>query len=65
MNDLEIAIGWTLIHGLWEAGIAAVLLAALFNVVRPSNVRYALACTALLATVIGWAIRTRILLRGR
>jgi ABC-type nickel/cobalt efflux system permease component RcnA len=51
MNDLEIAIGWTLIHSLWQAGIAAILLAALLGIVRSSNVRYVLACGTLLAIV--------------
>jgi GWxTD domain-containing protein len=55
MNDLEFAIGSTLIHALWQAGIAAIVLAALLSVVRSSSVRYALACAALLAIVAAFA----------
>jgi len=51
MNGLGIAIGWTLIYSLWQAGIAAIVLAALLGVVRSSSARYALGCAALLAVV--------------
>ncbi len=51
MNNVGIAIGWTLIHSLWQAGVAAVVMVALLRVVRSSLARYTIACTALLAVV--------------
>jgi len=52
------ALGWTLFHFLWEgAAIAALLLVAL-HVLRPAaaRVRYGLACAALLAMPLAFAI---------
>ncbi len=45
------ALGWSLIHFLWEGALIALLLAVLFLLLRrgSARLRYALACAALLA----------------
>ncbi len=42
------AIGWTLLHSLWEGAILAVALGAALAAMRPARARYAAACLALL-----------------
>src|ERR1039458_4966774 len=61
------AVGWALIHFLWEgAALAAVLAAALF-LLRPSaaRARYAAACLTLFAMPVAFAITLLILLPDR
>ncbi len=47
------ALGWTLVHSLWEGAIVAVALAAALCVFRSARVRYAAACAAMLVLVAG------------
>ena len=57
-TPLAEALGWTLFHFLWEgAAIAALLLVALY-ICRPAaaQLRYALACAALLAMPVAFAV---------
>ena len=42
------AVGWTLLHSLWEGAILAVALGALLMAMRSPRVRYAAACAAML-----------------
>jgi GWxTD domain-containing protein len=42
------AVGWTLLHSLWEGAILAVALAAVLMATRSPRVRYAAACVAML-----------------
>jgi GWxTD domain-containing protein len=42
------AIGWTLLHSLWQGAIVAGILGALLQAARPPHARYALACGAML-----------------
>ena len=42
------ALGWTLLHSLWEGALIAAALAAVLWAVRPARVRYAAACAAML-----------------
>jgi len=60
------AVGWALIHFLWEgAALAAVLAAALFVLRPPSaRVRYAAACLTLFAMPVAFAITLLVLLPG-
>ena len=43
------AIGWTLLHSLWQGAIIAAALAAVLAAVRSPRARYAAACVAMLA----------------
>jgi GWxTD domain-containing protein len=45
---IRIALGWTILHSLWEGAIVALLLAAALSVLRSSRARYAAACLAML-----------------
>jgi GWxTD domain-containing protein len=53
MNE---AIGWTLVHSLWEGACIAAVLAAALSAVRSPRARYAAACAALAAMLVGFAI---------
>jgi len=48
-SPLAAAIGWTLLHSLWEGAILSGLLAAVLVIVRTPRIRYAAACAALAA----------------
>src|SRR5664279_2306398 len=50
------ALGWTLFHSLWEGAMVALVLAAVLWAVRPSHVRYAAACLAMLAMLAGFGL---------
>lgn len=54
MTSIETAIGWALLHLLWQGTIVAVLLAASLALIgrRSAAVRYRAACGALLALVV-------------
>jgi GWxTD domain-containing protein len=43
------AVGWTLLHSLWEGALIAAALAAFLVAMRSPRVRYAAACAAMLA----------------
>jgi GWxTD domain-containing protein len=45
------AIGWTLLHSLWQGAIVAGALAAVLAVTRPARARYAAACAAMVLLV--------------
>lgn len=48
------ALGWTLVHSLWEGAGVALALAIVLGAARSSRVRYAAACAAMLALLIGF-----------
>ena len=52
------ALGWTLIHSIWQAGLIAACLRTLCLAARRSspNIRYFAACLALIATVVVTAV---------
>jgi GWxTD domain-containing protein len=50
------ALGWTLVHFLWEGVIIAALLAMLLAVVRSARIRYAVGCAAMLAMLVSFAV---------
>src|SRR5216683_2413995 len=66
MNGLELllgkpifqALGWTLIHFIWEGALVAILYASVSLLLRRStaNVRYAAACVAMLMMLIAPAV---------
>ncbi|MGA3189725.1 MAG: M56 family metallopeptidase [Bryobacteraceae bacterium] len=56
MNVLDQAIGWTLLHSLWEGAAAALALAIVLGVTRSSRIRYAAACVAMLAVLAGFGV---------
>ena len=43
------AVGWTLLHSLWQGALLATALAAAMVVLQSSRMRYAAACVAMLA----------------
>src|SRR5579863_6261107 len=47
-SPLAGALGWTLLHSLWQGALAAALLAALLVATRSARIRYAAACAAML-----------------
>jgi GWxTD domain-containing protein len=52
LSPLPTALAKTLLHSLWEAGLAALGLAACLRFIRSSRLRYAAACAALVATIV-------------
>ena len=50
------AVGWTLLHSLWEGAAIALALALVFGVARSSRVRYGAACLAMVAMLIGFGV---------
>jgi GWxTD domain-containing protein len=48
------ALGWTLVHSLWEGAAVALVLAVLLGVARSSRVRYWAACCAMVALLVGF-----------
>jgi len=50
------ALGWTLVHLLWEGAIIAAALAAFLALVRSPRIRYVAACVALIAVVASFTI---------
>lgn len=55
MTNLQIAIAWTVVHSVWQAGVAAIAVACVSGAVRTSSTRYAIACAAFLGVVAGAA----------
>jgi GWxTD domain-containing protein len=54
-SELAKALGWTLVHSLWEGAAIALALAISFGIARSARVRYAAACLAMLALLAGFA----------
>jgi len=50
------ALGWTLIHSLWEGAAIALALGVVVGMARSSRVRYAAACLAMLALLTGFGV---------
>ncbi len=50
------ALGWTLIHSLWEGAVVALVLAGALCVLRGSRARYGAACLALLVLLAGFGV---------
>ena len=51
-NPTLAAVGWTLLHSLWEGVVIAALLKAMLLIFRTSRARYLAACAALLSVVV-------------
>jgi GWxTD domain-containing protein len=50
------ALGWTLLHSLWQGAIIAAALAAALGAARSPRIRYAAGCVAMLVMLAGFAI---------
>ncbi len=48
-SDTAYALGWTMVHSLWEGALIAVALAMLLAALRSPRLRYAAACVAMLS----------------
>ena len=59
-NPATAAVGWTLLHSLWEGAVVASVLGAMLLILRSARARYLAACVALLALL---ALFTLTLLR--
>ena len=55
-SPLAGAVGWTLLHSLWEGAVISAALAAAMAVLRSPRVRYAAACTAMLAMLAAFGL---------
>src|ERR1035441_1321566 len=57
------ALGWTLVHSLWQGALIAALVAAGFPLLRPASARarYALACAGMLSMLAAFAVTLAIL----
>jgi GWxTD domain-containing protein len=53
-TPLAKAFAWTLLHSLWEGAAAALLVAAALYALHSPRARYAAACVALLAVLVGF-----------
>ena len=56
------AIGWTLLHSLWEGALIAALLAATLIATRSARTRYTAACVAILLLIAGFGVTLVLLL---
>ena len=50
------AVGWTLLHSLWEGAIIAAVLAAALLAMRSPRARYAAACVAMLVMLVSFGL---------
>ena len=50
------ALGWTLLHSLWEGAMIALALAAALYVIRSPRARHAAACLALAGMLAGFGL---------
>jgi len=55
-SPLTWALGWTLLHSLWEGLLISAALAAVLVAARSPRARYAAACLALLAMLAGFGV---------
>jgi beta-lactamase regulating signal transducer with metallopeptidase domain len=62
-SSIAKALGWTLIHSLWEGALIALLVGAGFLLCRPASARtrYALACVGMLAMLAAFAVTLAVL----
>jgi len=56
------ALGWTLVHSLWEGAVVALALGAALLLLRSSRARYIAGCAAMLALLTGFFLTFRIVL---
>jgi GWxTD domain-containing protein len=55
-TEVAKALGWTLLHSLWEGAAAAAALAIVLGVARSSRVRYGAACVVMLGLLAGFGV---------
>jgi hypothetical protein len=55
-TPLAVALGWTLLHSLWEGAIVSAALAAVLSATRSPRARYAAACVATLAMLAAFGL---------
>jgi GWxTD domain-containing protein len=56
------ALGWTLVHSLWEGALVALVLVVALLMLRSSRARYIAGCVAMLAMLVGFLLTFRIVL---
>ena len=56
MTPLANAIGWTLLHSLWQGAIISAALGAVLVATRSARARYAAACLAMLLMLVGFGL---------
>jgi GWxTD domain-containing protein len=55
-SDSAKALGWTLVHSLWEGAAVALALGIVLAIARSSRVRYAASCLAMLGLLAGFSV---------
>ena len=55
-TPLANAVGWTLLHSLWEGAVTSAALAAVLVAIRSPRARYAAACLAMLVMMAGFGL---------
>ena len=55
-TPLANAVGWTLLHSLWEGVVISAALAAVLVAIRSPRARYAAACLAMLVMMAGFGL---------
>lgn len=63
-TPFALALGWTLVHFIWEGAVLALLLAAALRLFRPASSprRYGLACFTLAAMPVAFAVTLAVML---
>ena len=59
------ALGWALVHFVWQGALIALLLAAVLPACRSAKARYAAACVAMLAMLLAFAVTGAVSIPGR
>ena len=59
------ALGWTLVHSLWEGALVALVLAGALALLKSSRARYLAGCVAMLAMLSGFCVTMRHVLAER
>ena len=59
------ALGWTLVHSLWEGALVALLLGMSLLVLRSSRARYTAGCVAMLVLLIGFFLTFQLVWTGQ
>jgi GWxTD domain-containing protein len=60
-TDSAKALGWALLHSLWEGAAISLVLAIALAIARSSRVRYAAACLAMFGLLAGFAVTLYVL----
>ncbi len=63
-TSLAEALGWTLLHSLWEGALVAAALAAVRGATKSPRIRYVASCLAMLAILCGFVVTLALVMPG-